>query len=120
MSLREFLPLTRELSSKQRDEIAAKWEHLQEENAELRIRTDRGIESVPVDYFDDEILSYMPDEECSMAKLVGMTIGRSKRSLSDAFVTERIYSLIDRKKLILTKPSSKKYRSYMDARVRKA
>lgn len=110
---RDCLELQRELSIEERNDISAKWEKLAHENSELRINVNGEIESVPIDYLDDEILSYLPEKEIRFGDAIGFMLGRSMHSLSDGFIEDRIRVLIDSRKLIVVKEAnnSKDYRS---------
>ena len=116
----QYLHLTRELTQEERNNISQRWKELQKESTELRINLDKDLKSVSIDYFDEEILSYIPKTDTSMANVVGHILGRSKYYFSDSFITDRIYSLIDQGKLILVLPSSERNRSYRGAIIRKA
>lgn len=119
-SLPKALHLTRELAPDDISRISAEWEALQVQNAPLRVNENWTLTGVSTDYFDEEILSHVPaDTECSMRAVVGNTLGLSKHCLSDSFVTERIYEMIDQDRLLLVKPSPKSYLSYDGATVRK-
>ena len=119
-SISSLLHLARELSPDEIARISEEWGTLQQENASLRVNVDNKLTSVTLDYFDEEILSHIPnDKECSMRAVVGKTLGLSKHSLSDSFVTERIYEMIDNHVLTLVKPSYHKYRSYNGAIIKK-
>jgi len=95
------LHLQRELTEKERDEIALKWVKLAEQSAELRLRINGEIKSVPPDYLDDEIFSYAPKGKFSLNKLVGEMLGRSGHIVHDGFIACRIRKMIDRGKFQL-------------------
>ena len=94
--MKKCLVLQRELTTKERTEIAQKWEQLAEENEELRLNVNGVLSSVPVDYLDEEILSYAPqDKEFKLGNLVGSVIGKCVHAISDSFISARIESMVD-------------------------
>lgn len=116
----DISPFCHEISPEEKEKLCQEWVSLQSENAELRICINGKIQSVPTDFFDEEIMSHMPPSgDFSMARLVGNTIGNSKHSLSDFFITERIYAMIDQGKLILVSPCTVNYNGYTGAIIRK-
>jgi hypothetical protein len=101
--LERYTENTRLLSREERTEIALKWEKLKQENAPLRINCNGEIVSVAEDYFDEEIMRCVPNGEFKMIRLIGDMMGKSKHSVGDTFVKERIYHLIAAGKLIVVK-----------------
>jgi len=77
-----------------------KWQQLRQENAPLRILTEKGLTSVPVDYFDDRIRERITDSWQSCSRVVGDVMGTfwSGPLLefhSPAFVFVRLLRLLD-------------------------
>lgn len=95
--------LQRELTIEERDSISQKWLILMEENAELRINLGGELTSVPIDYFDDEIMSYVPDGKFIFVKLLGLTLQNCIHRLDVAFVAFRIKALVEKGQLKVIK-----------------
>lgn len=94
------LELEKELTATERNEIYEAWEKLAEENAELRLIIDGKITSVPVNYLDEEIMSFAPkNKEFTVGRLIGNTLGRGAHYVCDAFVSSRIENLINEGRL---------------------
>ena len=100
--------LQRELLKEERDAIALKWDKLVQENADLRLNVNGELTSVSEDYLDKEIMTYAPDGEFTMAKLIGFMLGRSRHGLNDSFVAERIEALIVKNDLTVVKRAKKR------------
>ena len=94
------LPLAKELSAKERDTMADKWERLAALNSELRITIAGEVISVPVDYLDNVILSYAPDDSDFCAGyLVGQAFRYEAHCFNWDFVECRIEYMIKNGKL---------------------
>lgn len=115
------LKFERELSEKDRTEIARKWEKLANENSELRLNIDGEITSLLIDYLDDEIISYAPkDEEFRLGRLVGKTLGCSVHCVSDSFIADRIEAMIDCGRILVVGNRPKKAEDYYKTTLRVA
>lgn len=78
----------------------ADWRRLRDENGALRVLTDAGVVSAPLDYYDDTILSFVTNDWQSCARVVGNTVGRMmegpyRQCSSDQLFFDRLLSLID-------------------------
>jgi hypothetical protein len=111
--------LQRELLKEERDAISLKWEKLAQENSNLRLNVNGELTSVSEDYLDKEILSYAPDGEFKMAKLVWLMLGRSRHGVNDSFVADRIEALIDKNELTVIKRAKKREQYYYDTILRR-
>ncbi len=95
--VRICLNLQREISRIERDKYVQIWEQLSSENAELRVIIDGVLTSVPIDYLDDEILSYAPrDVDFKLGTLIGISLGNCSHYLSWGFIESRIEAMIDK------------------------
>jgi hypothetical protein len=83
------------------------WNRLLEDNGILRIRKNLQVETVPVEYFDREIIDrakrisqekfhLKSDGFFNAVRLVGEIIGRQKQRIEDGFIEWRIRCLIQR------------------------
>lgn len=61
----------RPLQRGEREECAVLWNRLRAENADLRAISDGQIISAPIDYFDNMIWSYIPEDWCKAVRVVG-------------------------------------------------
>lgn len=95
------------LSPRFRERYLTNWNELLQDNGILRIRKNRKVETVPVDYFDQEII--VRAKRISMGKfhlksdgffyamrLVGEIIGRQKQRIDYGLIEWRIRCLIQR------------------------
>jgi hypothetical protein len=82
-----------------RASLRKRWEQLRQENAPLRVVTDNGLVSAPIDYFDDGIRALITDDWQSCARVVGRMLGSMNGQLhvsaSDTFIFVRLLQLID-------------------------
>lgn len=110
---RNCLKLERLLSIEERNDISRKWAKLAEENAELRLNVNGEVTSLPIDYLDEEIMSYAPkDKEFKLGNLVGTTLGKCVHAVSDAFIADRIEAMIDGGLFVVVGDRPKKAREY--------
>lgn len=98
--IRNHLSFQRELSRKEQEEAANKWEKLAAENADLRVRINGEIQSVSIDYLDDEIFSFAPEGRFNFANMVGYALC-SKHSYNTFFVETRIWTMVENGRLII-------------------
>ena len=89
----------KELSVDERSAIVQEWTKLMESNADLRLNINDKLTNVTVDFFDDEIMSNVPNGEFRVAKLVGLTLGGCIHTITSYFVADRIRVLIEKGKL---------------------
>ena len=88
------LQMQREMSEAERQIYEQIWEILIKENAELRININGRITSVPVDYFDEYILSTAPSHiDFKLGTLVGYAL-QCSHYLNPNFVEYRIERMI--------------------------
>lgn len=110
---RNCLKFERLLSDEERSVISKKWEKLAKENAELRLNVEGEVTSLPIDYLDEEIMSYAPkDREFKLGTLVGTTLGKCVHAVSDAFISDRIEEMIDGGLFVVVGKRPKKAREY--------
>lgn len=106
--------LQRELLKEERDAIALKWDKLARENSNLRLNVNGELTSVPEDYLDKEIMSYAPNGEFKMVKLIGSMLGNSRHGINDSFIAVRIEELILKNQLKVVKRAKKNEDYYRD------
>lgn len=95
----------RELSAAEREQLAHTWDRLVEENAPLRVIEGGEVIGVPVDYLDEEVLSFAPTEgSFRLEQLIGNVLGKSHRSLHFYFVEQRIFALLRKGQLTVVTP----------------
>jgi hypothetical protein len=106
----KILPLMEDskiLSPRVREGYKQNWKRLIEDNGNLRILKNRQIETVPEDYFDEEILTrakkisyekmyYKSDGFLPAARLVGDVIGHQRQIIMDILIEWRIRCLIQK------------------------
>ena len=102
------LAFEKELSVNERNEISEAWQKLALENADLRLIIDGKITSVPIDYLDEEIMSFAPqNKDFTIGRLVGEMLGKGSHCVSDVFVSSRIKKLINDGRLEIVGKSQK-------------
>ena len=89
----------KELSQDERSAIALEWTKLVAENGDLRLNINGKLTSVTADFFDDEIMSHVPNGEFRVAKLVELTLGGCIHTITSYFIEDRIRILIEKGKL---------------------
>lgn len=76
-----FYKRRRQLTQTEQAALLTEWKRMQEENAPLRAMVDGKVQSVSEDFYDEIILSCVPEEEKSRAAL---TVGRALAKLDEA------------------------------------
>ncbi|MCX8020027.1 MAG: DUF1835 domain-containing protein [Chitinophagaceae bacterium] len=103
---REFLKarkLTRLLSAAEMETDREEWKRLISENATLRIAEGpKKIVSKAENYFDNEILKYLPSEWQKLRKAVISIAHKMKSKTNEIFITKRIQDLIQQGKIIVS------------------
>ena len=82
-----------EVTTEQKQTHSCVWELLVEENAPLRVFENHILTSVPATYYDDIILDILGKNEMPAPKVVGKVL--SKYKISDTYIFNRIYYLVD-------------------------
>lgn len=90
----------RPVSEVERASHRRSWNRLRAENAPLRILTNSGLVSAPVEYFDDRIRAEITEDWKRCARVVGDVLATTSRGLlrefsSDMFLFVRLLHLID-------------------------
>ena len=67
----EYLDRAESLTTARRASSLALWARLQAENAALRVLSENGLKSAPIEYFDPALLEYITPEWQKMARIVG-------------------------------------------------
>lgn len=88
-----FLKAAKVMSLEEIAEAASKWDELVSDNKTLRVDSPNGIISVDEDYFDKFLIEHIPNGEFEMAALVGEALAVYR--ISDTFIQQRVYKLID-------------------------
>jgi hypothetical protein len=88
------------LSDGDRVAYRARWEHLRQENAPLRIVEGDGLVSAPIDHFDAALMANTTGEWQKMAKIVGTTLVDQLETgvyqTSDLLLRARLVALAER------------------------
>ena len=93
-----FVKRERLLSQIQRNRYAELWRALVCENAPLRAVVNGKLLSVPADFYDFALRMEIPDEEFSVAFLIGKTLGKLS-GVSDFWLFGRIQEMLKSKEL---------------------
>ena len=82
------------LAAVARETLRTRWQRLRHENAPLRVLTNEGLASAPIDYFDEQIGARVTDVWQSCARVVGDAMGALWIN-NDRFVFSRLLRLIE-------------------------
>jgi len=74
--LAEHLDCETQISPARRAHDLSLWQRLKVENAPLRVLSEGGLVSAPIDIFDAVLLKHANSNWCKMAKIVGETLGQ--------------------------------------------
>jgi hypothetical protein len=93
--IRLLLDSGRLVGKTERNKLAARWRTLQAENAPLRVVTDAGLSSVPVDYFDRSLIEHTPATPTPMARVIADTMGSQPFPVADRVLHRRLIDMIN-------------------------
>lgn len=91
-----FYKRRRLLTDTEQAALLTEWTRMQEENTPLRAIVDGKVQSVPVDFYDADILSCVPEEDNVAALTVGRAIAKLDEGgnrVSDMLIFSRIRAL---------------------------
>lgn len=101
--LRSLLGTERAITDRERDESGRRWRQLQSENALLRVVTDEGLRSAPIDYFDAALLERATPKWQQIRFLVGSAMADNLTpyvQVGDMMLLTRVVALVDAGKLL--------------------
>ncbi|MFR3786808.1 MAG: DUF3658 domain-containing protein [Agathobaculum desmolans] len=113
-----FYKRRRMLTETEQAILLTEWKRMQEENTPLRAMVDGKLQSVPADYYDDIILSCVPEGENVAALTVGRAIAKLDKTgnrVGDMQIFSRIRALSTAEKLIIVRDGA----TYRDMVIRK-
>jgi hypothetical protein len=93
--IRPLLDTQRRVSPSECEQLARRWRTLQTENASLRVVTDDGLASVPVDYFDESLLDHLRAVATPMAWVIADTMAAQLFPVRDYVLHQRLLTLIE-------------------------
>ena len=99
-TLRSLLGQEKPLSPVERHEAVERWSRLRSENAPFRIVTPTGLESSPVDSFDDWLLANVSDSPRKVHSLIADAMGEFSDQVGDIMLEERVAALVARGSLL--------------------
>ena len=91
-----FYQRRRQLTETEQAVLLTEWRRMQEQNTPLRAMVDGKVQSVPADFYDEIILSCVPEDESQAALTVGRSIialDKTGNRVSDMLVFSRIRAL---------------------------
>lgn len=91
-----FYKRRRQLTETEQAALLTEWKRMQEENALLRTMVDGKVQSVPEDYYDEIILSCVPEEKSRAALTVGRALAKLDETgnrVSDMLIFSRVRAL---------------------------
>ena len=114
-----FYKHRRQLTETEQAQLLSDWKRLQEENAPLRAMVDGKVQSVPVDFYDEAILSGITEAEMPAALAVGRAIGeldtKTGNRVGDMLIFFRIRALAQAGKIEIVQDAP----TYRDMTIRK-
>ena len=113
-----FYKRRRMLTETEQAILLTEWKRMQEENTPLRALVDGKLQSVPADYYDDIILSCVPEEDHAAALTVGRAIAKLDKTgnrVGDMQIFSRIRALGTAEKLTIVRDGA----TYRDMVIRK-
>lgn len=88
----DLLDSVRLLTVEERASYRALWQRLQAENSDLRtVTSNLTLQSAPMSFYDEALLSFMGEEWKPMARVLGDVLQRE--NVHDAFLVARLYEL---------------------------
>lgn len=112
-----FYKRRRQLTETEQTVLLTEWKRMQEENTPLRAMVEGKVQSVPADYYDDIILSCVPEGESVAALTVGRAIAKLDKTgnrVGDMQIFSRIRALGAAGKLIIVRDGA----TYRDMTIR--
>ncbi len=106
-----FIHRERALTKGEIKELAKRWQQLKSENAPLRVMQNGQMVSAGIDYYDNLIRKEFPKTSCSVAEIIGLSLGRQMIPTSDVFIAKRIQHFIENKELIVNDSGDKGFYS---------
>ena len=91
-----FYKRRRQLTETEQAALLTEWTRMREENTPLRAMVNGKVQSVSEDYYDEIILSCVPEEESRAAMTVGkalVKLGETGNWVSDMLIFSRIRAL---------------------------
>lgn len=91
-----FYKRRRQMTETEQAALLTEWTRMQEENTPLRAMVNGKVQSVPEDYYDETILSCVPEEESHAALTVGRALCKLSETgnwVSDMLIFSRIRAL---------------------------
>lgn len=82
------------LTEAEQAELLAEWKHAQAENTPLRAMVSGKVRSVPKDFYDQAILSCVPEEESVAAITVGRALAYIDREMGNRIGDMQIFARI--------------------------
>lgn len=109
----KFLPLEKELSSREIQSFTSNWAELKEEKSTLRAVVNGKLIGVPEDFYDHLIRKEIPDDEFIMARLIGNILGKHPLGVGDWWYAKRIKKMIEEGELMVVLKKKEIYRQVL-------
>lgn len=97
--IEKYARLKEKLASDKYRELLNTWELLKNDNSMLRVFENEKIRSVDENYFDMDILKYVPKEFKNSAKIVRLVVENSDMEISFDYIMWRIKELVKLRKI---------------------
>lgn len=113
-----FYKRRRQLTATEQAALLTEWKRMQDENAPLRAMVDGKVQSVSEDFYDEIILSCVPEEESAAANTVGRALGKLDETgnrVSDMLIFARVRALGAAGRITIVKDGA----TYRDMIIRK-
>ncbi|WP_027625647.1 DUF3658 domain-containing protein [Clostridium lundense] len=105
----KFLPLEKELSSREIQSFTYNWAELKEEKSTLRAVVNGKLIGVTEDFYDHIIRKEIPNGEFIMARLIGNILGKHPIGVGDWWYAKRINKMIEDGELMVVEKKKEIY-----------
>ncbi|MFI6999213.1 DUF3658 domain-containing protein [Nocardia sp. NPDC050175] len=95
VGLAGLLGTERPVAGDERDELARSWTALQADNAAFRVMSAAGLRSVPLDYFDRDLLDHIHAHPTPIGLVIAETMAVQSYPVMDYVLQQRLIDLID-------------------------
>lgn len=104
----EFLPYEREISTMEKELYANKWAKIASQHWELRTFLNGSVTGIPTDFFDNLLLSFIPEGEFRMMDVLGNLLASTSGAAQYDFWHMRLTKLLHTDQFEMTRDYSNK------------
>lgn len=93
--LLDFLEVEETISKIESTIFAMEWDELKTDTSPIRAMINGKLVGVPEDFYDYFIRKYIPNKEITVARLIGNIMGRSRLTINEWWIEQRINKMIE-------------------------